>query len=132
MGAQIEEKQVHRSGLVALGYTQMPGVDCQDNFSGVVHDVTLRIGLINWIVKNLDVNQMDVETAFLEGTLEENEKTHMKCPPGMNLDKDECLEIHKGMHGLVQSARLHWLKMSQVLESPDVSFKKVMQINVHS
>ena len=67
---------------------------------------------------------MDVETAFPEGTLEEHERMHMKCPPGMNLGKDECLEICKGVHGLVQSARLHWLNMSQVLESPDVGFKK--------
>ena len=87
----------------------MPGVDCQDNFSGMVHDVTLRIGLVNWTVRNSDVDQMDVETAFLEGTLEENESVHMKCPPGMKL---ECLETCKGMHGLVQSARLHWLKMN--------------------
>ena len=45
---------------------------------------------------------MDVETAFLEGILEENERVHMKCPPGMKLEKDECLEMHKGMCGLVQ------------------------------
>ena len=99
-------------------------MDCQDNFSGVVHDVTLRIGLVNWIVRNSDVDQMDVETAFLEGVLEEKERVHMKCPPGMKLEKDECLVTHKGMHGLVQSARLHWLKMSKILMSPEIGFKK--------
>ena len=103
---------------MALGHTQMPGVDCQDNFSGMSHDVTLRIGWINWMVRNLDVDQMDVETAFLKRTLEENERAHMKCPPGMNLEKDECLEIWKGMCGLVQSARVHWLKITKVLISP--------------
>ena len=115
---------VHRSRLVALGCPQTPGVDHQDNFSGVVHDVTLRIGLVNWIVGNSDADQMDVETAFPEGVLEEKERVHMKCPPGMTLGKDECLVTCKGMHGLVQSARLHWLKMSEILMSPEIGFKK--------
>ena len=76
---KLKRNGVHGSCLVALGHTQMPGVDYQDNFSGVVHDVTLRIGLAFWTVRNLDVDQMDVETAFLEGTLDENERVHMKC-----------------------------------------------------
>ena len=92
---------------MASGYTQTPGVDHQDNFSALVHDVTLRIGLMNWTVRNLDVDQMDVETAFLEGALKEKERAHIKCPPGMILEKDECLEMYKGMCGLVQRARAH-------------------------
>ena len=48
----------------------------------------------------------------------------MKCPPGMILEKDECLETCKGMCGLVQNARVHWLKMSNVLISPEVGFTK--------
>ena len=42
----------------------------------------------------------------------------------MNLKKDECLEIWKGMCGLVQSATVHWLKMTKVLISPEVGFEK--------
>ena len=90
---ELKRNGVCGSRLVAPGHTQMPGVDYQDNFSGMVHDVTLRIGLVNRIVRNLDVDQMGVETAFLEGILEENERVHMKCPPGMKLEKDECLEM---------------------------------------
>ena len=74
---------------MVLGYTQIPGVDHQDNLSGMVHDVTLRIGPMDWIVRNLEFDQMDVETEFMEGTLKEKERVHMKCPPGMNLEKDE-------------------------------------------
>ena len=81
---KLKRNGVHRSGLVALSHTQMPGVDHQDNFSGAVHDVTLRIGLTNWIVRDLDVDQMHVETAFLEGVLKEKERVPMKFPPGMS------------------------------------------------
>ena len=79
---------MHQSRLVSLGYTQIPGVDFTDNFSGVVHDVTLRIALIIWIVNDLSVNQIDVETAFLEGELKENEYIYLKCPDGMELERD--------------------------------------------
>ena len=62
-----------RSRSVALGHTQIPGVDFTDNFSAVVHDTTMRMGLALWIVKNLTVDQIDAETTFLEGELKEDE-----------------------------------------------------------
>ena len=49
-----------RARIVALGYTQVPGVDYTDNFSPVVHDVTLRIALIMWMIMGYDIDQMDV------------------------------------------------------------------------
>ena len=47
---KLKRNGVFRSGLVALGHRQIPGIDFTDNFSAVVHDVTLRIALILWIV----------------------------------------------------------------------------------
>ena len=67
---------------------------------------------------------MGIETAFLEGALKESERVHMKCPLRMNLEKDECLEIWQGMCGLVQSARVCWLKMTRVSISPEVGVSK--------
>ena len=105
----------YRSRLVALGYTQIPGVDFTDNFSPVISDVTLRICLTIWLILDLDIDQMDVETAFLEGILAPNEYMYMLNPEGMNLDPDECLEIRKGLYGLVQSSRVFFLKFSRYL-----------------
>ena len=59
-----------------------------------------------WLVLRLDVDQIDVKTAFLEGDLKPSEYVYMKCPQGLGLMEDECLEIQKGMYGLVQSARI--------------------------
>ena len=70
---------MHRNRLVALGHTQTPGVDFTDDFSGVVHDVTLRMALTVWLVLGLDVDQIDVKTAFLEGNLKEDEHAFMPC-----------------------------------------------------
>ena len=43
----------------------------------------------------LDIDQIDVETAFLEEELEPSEYVYMKKPSGMSLKEDECLEIMK-------------------------------------
>ena len=76
----------------------------------MVHDVTLRIISMNWIVRELDVDQMNAETAFWKMFSKKMQRIHMKCSPGMDLKKDECLKIGKGMCGLVQSVRVHWSK----------------------
>ena len=121
---KLKRNGVYRSRLVALGYTQVPGVDFTDNVSPVVHDVTLRAALVVWIILGLDVDQIDVETAFLEGELQEKERVFLKCPPGMEMEEDECLEIMKGLYGLVQSSRLFWATICDFLTSEEVGFIK--------
>ena len=59
-----------------------------------------------WLILDLDIDHMDVETAFLEGILSKNEYVYMNNPEGVNLDPDECLDIHKGLYGLAQSSRV--------------------------
>ena len=114
----------YRSRLVALGYAQIPGVDFTDNFLPVVSDVTLRIVLTIWMICDLEIDQMDVETAFLEGLLEEPEYVYLKCPDGMTLEPDECLEVRRGLYGLVASARIFWRSFSRHLTSDTVGFEQ--------
>ena len=109
---------------MALGYTQVPGVDFTDNFSPVVHDVTLRAALVVWLILELDVDQIDVETVFLEGELDEKDRVYLKCPPGMDLREDECLEVMKGLYGLVQALQLFWATICEFLTSKEVGFEK--------
>ena len=56
---------------MALGYSQIPGVDYTDNFAPVAHDVSFRIALARMMVEKLDSLVMDVETEFLYGDIEE-------------------------------------------------------------
>ena len=109
--------------MVARGHTQIPGVDCTDNFSPVVSDESLRLVLVLWLIHKWSVWQLDIETAFLEGVLQENKRVHLKCPEGMELREDECLELHKAMCGLVQAARAFWKKWTRFLTSDKVQMK---------
>ena len=68
---KIKRDGTDRVRLVALGYSQIPGVDYTDNFAPVAHDLSFRIALARMMVEKLDSLVMDVETAFLYGDIEE-------------------------------------------------------------
>ena len=103
-----------RARLCGLGYTQIPGIDFKENHAPVVNDVTYRILILLKIINNWTAELMDVETAFLNGILEE--QIYMKMPEGSievklyeGISEDDCVELHKCIYGTVQSAR-QWYK----------------------
>ena len=51
---KIKRDGTYRTRLVALGYSQIPGVDYTDNFAPVAHDVSFRIALARMMVEKLD------------------------------------------------------------------------------
>ena len=48
---KIKRDGTYRARLVALGYSQIPGVDYTDNFAPVAHDVSFRIALARMMVE---------------------------------------------------------------------------------
>ena len=102
---KIKRDGTYRARLVALGYSQIPGVDYTDNFAPVAHDVSFRIALARMMVEKLDSLLMDVETAFLYGDIEV-----MKSLVGMEeidpgSSPEDCYQLKKGIYGLCQAAR---------------------------
>ena len=55
-------------------------MDYTYNFPFDVEEVTLRICLVLWVIHDTDIDQADVETAFLEGKLKPEEYQYMHCP----------------------------------------------------
>ena len=100
---KIKRDGTYRARLVALGYSQIPGVDDTDNFAPVAHDVSFRIALARMMVEKLDSLVMDMGTAFLYGGIDEEIFT--KSPVGM-----EEIEIIRGL--LPTSKRHIWFMPS--------------------
>ena len=57
--------------LVCKGYTQVEGVDFEENFAPVARLEAIRMFLSFACYKNFILYQMDVKPAFLNGELEE-------------------------------------------------------------
>lgn len=91
--------------LVAKGYTQKEGIDYNEIFSLVVKMTSIRMLLSLVVQDDLEMDQLDVKTAFLHGFL--TETIYMKQPLGyvkMGQENLFCL-LKKSIYGLKQSPR---------------------------
>lgn len=66
----IEEPR-YKSRLVAKGYAQKEGVDCNEILSPVVKHVSIRYLMSTFVNEDLELEQLNVKTTFLHGDLEE-------------------------------------------------------------
>jgi len=73
--------------LVVKGFNQKQGIDFEDIFSPVVKMTSIRAVLGLVATMNLEVEQLDVKTAFLHGDLEE--EIYMEQPEDLNRQKQE-------------------------------------------
>ena len=92
----------YKAWLVAKGYTQTFGIDCQEMFAPVAKITTIQI--LFSLATNLGwpIHQFDMKNAFLHGNLEE--EVYMDIPPGMN-EKNKVCRLKKSRYGLKQSPR---------------------------
>ena len=95
----------YKTRLVAKGYLQREGINFSKVFSPVVRHTSIRILLSIVAAQDLELEQMDVKTAFLHGQLDET--IYMEQPPGFREPGSEgkvCL-LQKSLYGLKQSPR---------------------------
>ena len=65
------EPRRFKARLVAKGYTQRERVDFKEVFSPVVRHASIRVILALTAVEDMELDQLDVKTAFLHGRLQE-------------------------------------------------------------
>ncbi|KAJ9543281.1 hypothetical protein OSB04_022988 [Centaurea solstitialis] len=99
----------YKARLVAKGFSQIPGIDFTDIFSPVVKHSSIRALLSIVALHDLELEQLDVKTAFLHGELEE--EIYMDQPQGFVSVGQENLvcRLKKSLYGLKQSPR-QWYK----------------------
>jgi len=98
-----------KARLVAKGFSQKEGIDYNEIFSPVVKHSSIRVLLALVAQFDLELQQLDVKTAFLHGDLEET--IYMDQPEGFLAEgkEDHVCQLKKSLYGLKQSPR-QWYK----------------------
>jgi len=95
--------------LVVKGFGRKQGIDFDEIFSPIVKMSSVRVVLGMAAIMDLEIEQLDVKTAFLHGDLEE--EIYMEQPEGFKVAKKEHLvcKLNKSLYGLKQTPR-QWYK----------------------
>lgn len=89
-----------KARLMAKDFTQKEGIDFNETFSHISTKDSFRIIIALVAHFDLELHQMDVNTAFLNGDL--NEKVYMQQPEGFVSSGNENLvcKLRKSIYGL--------------------------------
>ena len=94
-----------KARLVVKGFIQKEGIDYFDTYAHVARISTIRVLIALDYIYKLQIHQMDVKTAFLNGELEE--EICMKQPKGFVVqgqEKKDC-KLIKSHYGLKQAPK---------------------------
>ncbi|KAL0426868.1 UNVERIFIED_CONTAM: Retrovirus-related Pol polyprotein from transposon TNT 1-94 [Sesamum latifolium] len=98
-------RKKYKARLVAKGYSQQPEIDSTETYAPVARNETTRTVLAIATQLELQVYQLDVKSAFLNGEIEE--EVYVEQPEGFIIkDKEEKVcHLKKALYGLKQAPR---------------------------
>ncbi|RVW97188.1 Retrovirus-related Pol polyprotein from transposon TNT 1-94 [Vitis vinifera] len=102
---------------VAKGFTQKEGIDYKETFSPVSSKDSFRIIMALVAHYDLELHQMDVKTAFLNGNIDET--IYMVQPENFESKDSKQLvcRLKRSIYGLKQASRQWYRKFDQVITS---------------
>ena len=115
----------YKAHLIAKGYLQTLGFDFTETFSLVVKATSLRIILTIVLDRGWQLRKLDVNNAFLNGSLQE--EVYMDQPPRFEQWKDLACKLHKALYGLKQATRAWFVKLKNSLSSLGFTLSKANQ-----
>ncbi|KAG9442378.1 hypothetical protein H6P81_018232 [Aristolochia fimbriata] len=105
----------YKARLVAKGFTQKEGIDYKETYSPVSAFTSIRVLLAIVAYLDLELHQMDVKTAFLNGDL--GEEIYMHQPEGLVVKDqgDKVCRLTKAIYGLKHSPRQWFFTFHKVI-----------------
>ncbi|XP_019159318.1 PREDICTED: uncharacterized protein LOC109156009 [Ipomoea nil] len=110
----------YKARLVAQGFTQRPGIDFDQTYSPVIDGISFRYLISLAVNMKLDMQLMDVVTAYLYGSLDAD--IYMKIPEGIQnsnmREKDRNMyniKLQRSLYGLKESGRMWYNYLSEFL-----------------
>jgi hypothetical protein len=107
----------YKARWVLRGFSQRPGIDFGETFSPVVKPATVRVVLTLALANGWPVNQLDINNAFLNGTL--SETVYCQQPSGFvdTTRPDHVCRLNRSLYGLKQAPRAWFSRIATFLVS---------------
>jgi hypothetical protein len=107
----------YKARLVAQGFSQVPGVDYFDTFAPVAKLASIRAVLAIAAAEDLEMHQIDIKGAYLNGILTDREVIYMQQPPGYHaVSKSKLVcRLRKTLYGLKQSGRRWYQRLVEIM-----------------
>jgi hypothetical protein len=107
----------HKARLVAQGFSQVPGVDFFDTYAPVATLASIRTVLALSAHLDLELHQIDIKGAYLNGKLTDDEVIFMCQPPGFEspAHPNKVCRLRKTLYGLKQSGRRWYQRLVEIL-----------------
>ena len=104
-----------KARLVAKGFQQVAGIDFFETFSPLVKAFTIRVIFSLAVTNGWDIQQVDVNNAFLNGTLQET--IFMVQPEGFedSYKLTHVYKLKKALYGLKQAPRAWFDRLKTAL-----------------
>ena len=104
-----------KARIVAKGFTKREGIDYEETFSPTVRFESVRLLIAAAAVGNMHTHQMDITTAFLYASLEE--EVYMELLEGMDGygTPGKVARLWKAIYGLKQASRMWNLHIDNIL-----------------
>jgi hypothetical protein len=106
---------------MAQGFSQRLDIDYKETYSPVMDAITFRFFISLVVTKNLDMRLMDVVTAYLYGSLDND--IYMKILEGYKMPEAYIsksqnmysIKLQRSLYGLKQSGRMWYNRLSEYL-----------------
>jgi hypothetical protein len=107
----------YKARLVAQGFSQVLGVDYFDTFAPVARLASIRSVLAIAADLDMELHQIDIKGAYLNGQLTSQERIYMRQPPGYAEPGTPPLvcRLRKTLYGLKQSGRRWYQRLCQIM-----------------
>jgi hypothetical protein len=109
----------YKARLVAQGFSQVPGVDYFDTYAPVARLASIRTVLALAAEEDLELGQIDIKGAYLNGELTDDEIIYMRQPPGYAVKgpggKTLHARLYKSLYGLKQAGRRWYQKLVEIM-----------------
>ncbi|OBS17106.1 hypothetical protein FPOA_12383 [Fusarium poae] len=103
----------HKARFVVRGFEQEEGIDYHETFASVVKPMSYKAIFAIAAALDLEVEQMDVKTAFLYGDIDED--IYISQPEGFQDGTDRVCKLNKALYGLKQAPRIWYTTLSSYL-----------------